>query len=320
VGLVFDTTSVEHWRAQTAETFFPMSIRPRPGRPFRARLAAHELGAVAIGRVVAEPNVCLRTPRDIAAADPELLRILVLRRGRTHVRQGDRSCTIGDGDVVVYDSTRPFAVDARRRSDLVVCGVPLALLGPHADRMRDLAATRIPHDAPVARMFTRFVEGVADELGGDGLTGAELELGDTLIAFSRALARREDVRAGSRLRAVQAWIDAHLADPSLSPARIAAANFVSVRSLHRLFEAEGVSVSAWMRARRLEGCRRDLADPAQATRTIAEIAWAWGWRDAAGFSRRFRAAYGRSPSDLRAEGQLARAGAEAELDQRRLDR
>lgn len=320
MGLVLDTSDLERWRAQTAETFFPMRVIPRPGRPFRARLAAHELGAVAVGRVVAEPNMCLRTPRDIAAADPELLRILVLRRGHTHVRQGDRSCTITDGDVVVYDSTRPFAVDARRRSDLVVCGVPLVLLGAHADRLRALSATRIPRDAPVARMFARFVEGVVDELGSDGLDGAEVELGETLIAFSRALARREDVRAGTRLHAVQAWIDAHLGDPSLSPARIAAASFISPRSLHRLFEAEGISVSAWVRDRRLEGCRRDLADPAQAGRTIAEIARGWGWSDAAGFSRRFRVAYGCAPSALRAQRQLARAGAEAERDERLLDR
>ncbi len=307
MGVVFDTSSVERWRAQTAETFFPMSITTAPDRPFRARLVADELGAVAIGRVTAEPNACLRTPRDIATGDPELLRILLLRHGRTHVQQGDRSCTVTDGDIVLYDSTRPFAVHAERPFDLVVCGVPFALLGAHADRMRDLAATRIPRSSPVAGMFASFVEGVADELDRGGVAGAELELADTLVAFSRVLARHEGARVGARLRHVQAWIDAHLGDPGLSPARIAGANFISVRSLHRLFEADGVSVSAWLRDRRLEGCRRDLADPAQAERKVAEIARRWGWADAAGFSRRFRAAYGCSPSELRAERQLPRA-------------
>ena len=316
---MFDTSSLERWRAQTAETFFPMSITTPRDRPFRARLAAHELGAVAIGRVTAGPNACLRTPRDIATGDPELLRILVLRHGRTHVQQGDRDCTITDGDLVVYDSSRPFAVHAQRSFDLVVCGLPIALLGAHADRMRDLSATRIPRDAPVARMFASFVEGIADELGRDGVAGAELELADTLVAFSRALARREDPRAGARLRGVQSWLDAHLADPSLTPGRIAGANFISVRSLHRLFEAEGVTVSAWVRDRRLEACRRDLTDATQNDRTVAEIARRWGWTDAAGFSRRFRAAYGCSPSELRAERQLPRPGAEPELDEHLLD-
>jgi AraC-like DNA-binding protein len=287
---------VEQWRAHTAKAFFPMSITPASERPFRARLAAHRLGSVAIGRVSGEPNVCLRTSRDIARGDPELLRILLLRRGRTTVEQGDRGCTITDGDIVVYDSSRPFAVHARRPFDLVVCGLPMAMLGPHADRMRDLAATRIPGEAPVARLFAGFVEGVAHELAGDGLEDVELELADTLVAFSRALAGG----AGpSQLRRVQAWIDAHLADPSLTPSRIAAENFLSVRALHRLFAAEGVSVSAWLRERRLEACRRDLTDPALAARTVAEIARRRGFTDPARFSRRFREAYGRAPSELR---------------------
>jgi AraC-like DNA-binding protein len=309
VAVVFDTISVpedcrlEQWRVRTSDAFFPMTISTRSPRPFRARLAAHRLGSVAISRVTAEPNVCLRTTRDIAAGDPELLRILVLRQGRTRVEQGDRACMVTDGDIVVYDSTRPFAVHAERAFDLVVCGLPLALLGGHADRMRDLAATRIPGRSPVARMFARFVQGVAHELGDGGVDGAELELADTLVAFSRALGRADaheaPVATGARLRRIQAWMDTQLADPELSPARIAAAHFISTRSLHRLFEADGVSVSSWLRARRLEGCRRDLADPALAEHTVAEIARRWGWSDAARFSRRFREAYGCAPSELR---------------------
>jgi AraC-like DNA-binding protein len=307
VAVLFDTISVpEHrrmelWREHSSEAFFPMSISASSSRPFRARLASHRLGTAAIGRVVAEPHMCVRTTRDIAAGDPELLRIVVLRRGHTRVQQGDRACTITDGDIVLYDSTRPFAVDAQRPFDLVVCGLPLALLGAHADRMRDLAATRIPGRSPIARMFSDFVQGLAQELGGPGLADAELELADTLVAFSRALGRADagDGPSEPRLRRIQAWIDLHLGDPQLDPARIAAAHFISTRALHRLFEPEGVSVSHWLRTRRLEGCRRDLADPALAERTVAEIARRWGWSDAARFSRRFREAYGCAPSELR---------------------
>ena len=307
--MVFDTISVpersrlDEWRTQTAEALFPMSISTASPRPFRARLVAHELGPTAICRVTAEPNVCLRTARDIAAGDPELLRILVLRHGRTHVEQGDRACTITDGDIVVYDSTRPFAVDAQRPFDLVVCGLPLSALGGHADRLRGLAATRIPARSPIARMFAGFVGDVAQELADGRVSGAELELADTLIAFSRALARAdaEDGRAtDTRLARIQAYMDRHIGDPELSPARIAAAHFVSTRSLHRMFESEGTSVSSWLRNRRLDGCRRDLADPSLAEQTVAAIARRWGWTDPARFSRRFREAYGRSPSELRA--------------------
>jgi len=52
--------------------------------------------------------------------------------------------------------------------------------------------------------------------------------------------------------------------------------------------------------RRLDATRRDLCDPALAARSISEIAFAWGFNDAAHFSRAFRARFGRSPRELRA--------------------
>jgi AraC-like DNA-binding protein len=73
-------------------------------------------------------------------------------------------------------------------------------------------------------------------------------------------------------------------------------HFISVRRLHKLFADEGLTVSAWIRDRRLERCRRDLADPALAGETVASIAWSWGFRNPGHFSRVYRAAYGCAPS------------------------
>ena len=107
-------------------------------------------------------------------------------------------------------------------------------------------------------------------------------------------------RRAALLARIQAWIDERLHDPTLSPASIAAEHFISVRHLHGLFAAEGLTVSAWIRDRRLERCRRDLADPALAGETVASIAYGWGFRNPRHFSRVYRAAYGRAPSDGRA--------------------
>jgi AraC-like DNA-binding protein len=98
---------------------------------------------------------------------------------------------------------------------------------------------------------------------------------------------------------VQSHIAEHLGDDTLTPERIAAQQFISTRYLHKLFELEGISVAAWIRERRLEGCCRDLADPALADRTIADIARRWGLPDAARLGRLVRAAHGCSPRELR---------------------
>jgi AraC-like DNA-binding protein len=101
------------------------------------------------------------------------------------------------------------------------------------------------------------------------------------------------------LRRVQHFIEAQLANPGLDPAMIAAAHFVSVRSLHKIFAASGLTVAGWVRERRLEHCRRDLSDPLHADVPVGAIGARWGLPDAAHFSRAFRTAYGVSPAQYR---------------------
>jgi len=95
------------------------------------------------------------------------------------------------------------------------------------------------------------------------------------------------------------FIDRHLADPDVTPEVIARAHHISVRYLHRLFEAEDITVSRWIQRRRLQECRRELARREVAGRTIAAVARRWGFTSAAHFSRVFRATYGMSPVEWR---------------------
>jgi AraC-like DNA-binding protein len=86
--------------------------------------------------------------------------------------------------------------------------------------------------------------------------------------------------------------------PSLSVAEVAAANFVSPRTVQRLFTATGETASAYIRRRRLEICRAGiLADPAM---PIAEICERWGLPDSSHHARQFRAQAASGSSDTTA--------------------
>lgn len=95
------------------------------------------------------------------------------------------------------------------------------------------------------------------------------------------------------------FIRRRLGDPGLSPATIAAAHQISLRTLHRLFQQQGTTVAARIRRERLERCRADLSDPLMRSRSIHAIAADWGFTRPADFTRSFRAAYGLTPSDFR---------------------
>jgi AraC-like DNA-binding protein len=170
-----------------------------------------------------------------------------------------------------------------------------------------ITATRISGGAGIGWAMAPFLKRLAD-LAIRGETPADehrvvesvVDLVESLCAT--ALGETPAPQAHSRtelLLRIRAYIESHLGDPELSPARIAAAHFVSKRYLHKLFQAEGVSVSRWIREQRLEHCRRDLADPQRGGETVTSTGIRWGLMDAGHFSRLFREAYGCSPSEYR---------------------
>ena len=82
-----------------------------------------------------------------------------------------------------------------------------------------------------------------------------------------------DARQRTLMIRVQAFIDQRLTDRQLSPGQIAAAPTTSgPGTLHRLFADHGLTVAGWIRQRRLDRCRRDLADPRLAAQYIDTIA------------------------------------------------
>lgn len=98
---------------------------------------------------------------------------------------------------------------------------------------------------------------------------------------------------------VRSYIEQHLGDPTLSIEQIARAHYMSERSLQRLFQLHGTTVTRFIRETRLERCREQLCDPAWAREPIYRIGVRWGLHDPAHLSNLFRGAYGCAPREFR---------------------
>lgn len=98
---------------------------------------------------------------------------------------------------------------------------------------------------------------------------------------------------------ILAYCATRLADPTLTVESVARAHRISVRYLHKTLESRDLKLSAWIRRRRLEGIRRDLADPALVDRTAAVIAARWGMLDPTHLSRALKAEFGRTAAEIR---------------------
>lgn len=308
---------VGQWAEITALALVTTRIRAvERDSAFTARLRTVRLGASQLSLARYGALLSQRTPRLIRQSDPELFQVALIESGRQRIDQARNQAVVGKGDMVLYDSSRPFDSAAERcaagtgaRSALLQ--FPKAMLPFPARRLDRLLAVRLDARQGAGRLLAQFLAGTAKECGlCTPLVRARL--GNTAVDLATAviaqyLNSEDAVPADSRRRAqflgITAFIEQHLGDPSLTVGEIASAHHMSTRSLHRLFQEHGHSVGAWIRDRRMERCGHDLADPLQDHLSIGAVAARWGFGRAADFTRAFRARHGTTPSAYRRRAQ-----------------
>jgi AraC-like DNA-binding protein len=324
VTLLIDTALVpprerlEFWSASSRDAYHPVQIRsPEPDR-FWARMWGYELGPVSIFRIVAAANTMIRTARTIASGDPECLHLEVILRGQMNAAQEGRTGIARSGDVISYETSHPAVFRADQPFESLVVRVPRSLLGPEAAQISALTAIALSGSQPLpgaaAAFFQRLAAGLAaGTIGAEDVpaaVGRVVDVVRSLYCGSRAVRATQGLRSRAGiLLTVESFIDDNLGDPTLEPASIARASYISARYLHKVFEAEGTTVCRWIRESRLERCRDELCDPALAHQTILAIATRWGLPGAQHFSRAFRGAYGCSPREFRRDAQRLAARA-----------
>ena len=302
------------WREVHSKLWAPYDLRCESQwvSRFRAQVAISDFGPVQVTRISTEPHSIHRTPKLIRQGDPEVFILACTVRGGGVVVQDDRHREVGVGDLVLYDTSRPywaeFAPDVpASQQQLLLLRFPRSLLPLPARDLRRLNGVRIPGAQGVGSLSSQFllqIAGHMDELSPTDTARLSTLTLDVLTAvLANALDTQSAVPPDTRRRALMAQIHAfireNLGDARLDPGAIAAAHHISLRYLHKLFHQEGHTVAGWVRERRLEHCRRDLADPLSATRPINAIAARWGFTSPAHFSQAFRSAYGLSPRQFR---------------------
>jgi len=308
------TTDVEaregfdYWNDAVSSTFVPLECGTSVQATFRGELVNVAFGDVQFTKVTAAPHQVRRTRATIARNDPGLLKACVQLGGTGRISQDGREAELRPGDLTIYDTSRPYTLDfaADAAFGTLVVMFPAGELGLSPDAVRRVTAVRVDGREGLGAVVSPFLVSLAATTGADTdvlssrLARNVLSLLETMYRERAGLRPGEPERVSTaRLIAIQDWLERRLGDPDLSPESIAAAHHISLSYLHRLFTADGTSVSRWVKERRLEECRRDLADPSLVRFSVAAIAARRGILDAAAFSRSFRTAFGLSPREFR---------------------
>ena len=296
------------WRSVVCDTLGPLDVRIDPDAPLQGEIEAGAVGAVKVGRVrTATPGSVYRTPGLIRRASPRLYRVVLALSGNPIVAQDGRSAQLRPGEHAIYDFGRPYELGYDHKVELGVLSFPYETLALPGESIARLTAVAITRDGAVGDLVAPLLRRVVldhdryQPASGGRLSTVMADLVTTAIAerIEQFGALPEGTRDRVLLLRIHAFIEQHLGDLDLGPHMVAAAHGLSVRQLHRVFEAESTTVAAWIRHRRLERCRADLADATLRGLSVSTVAARWGLPDSAHFSRLFRRTYGMAPRDLR---------------------
>jgi AraC-like DNA-binding protein len=292
------------WREILQPMFDAAPLDGREPPAFVGEFESYLLGPLVLGGTTFDAHRYGRDPARIRRDGLNHYQVQLHLSGGYIGRFDERDLTLGVGDMVLFDFGRPL--DARsQRSDLLVIAVPRDILelsmapGDHhglvlrgdtglgglmADHMRSLAA-RLPlmatDEATAAATATTAMIAACFRPSRASFAHAQ-------PALLEALGHRIRTYIEQNLRGGPIAVDGLCRTFSLSRA-----------SLYRIFVPFG-GVAAYVRNQRLSHAFTSLMTPVNNHRRIGEIAFDWGFRGEAHFSRAFREAFGLTPSEARA--------------------
>ena len=296
---------LDDWSEILAATHLAFEVHPTERTPddFRGAVTRRPIGDLMLVDCAASPFLGHRGRAVMTPETPreDVLGFQFVCKGVEAVREGSRVLALQPGDVVLWDGHTPTDVEILEAFHKRTLLFPRNRVLAVCPRLADLTALPPLDGNGAARLLVRYMNALAIEqprlegAAGVAAANAALELlraaVEPCVPTSRAAAR-ESMRAE-----ITRYVRTHLQDPDLGPASIARAYSISVRALHALFEDVDASVAGLVRSERLARCMEDLQRVNGGS--VTDIAFRWGFCDAAHFSRVFKRAFEVTPSEVR---------------------
>ena len=231
--------------------------------------------------------------------------------GNLTIISDDHGHDVGPGDMVFVRSRRVLEYHTSTSGSKTI-GVHVPWTLAHALAYgRSIALDRVFTSrtgigACVASLIDAIFSSQAD-LSSSDCTALQVSLAEAVVQLgTSATGSIADAARVDLFNSLKSIATATLDDPELTPAKVATKAGVSVRTLHRVFQASGETFWSWIRDRRLERCYAELTAPTLSRQSITEVAFRWGFNELSTFDRNFRKRYGASPRTVRSSAHSER--------------
>ena len=296
------------YREGVCSSYMPWTPEPAETEAsFEGRIESIGLGDCAIGISTTTGLRAVKSKANIAASPTESFYGNYMLSGEMTLDQADRRSVARAGDVFLYHSHKPIHLTEKAGAlnrSVGFC-IPVSRFADVPAMQERCLNTVVPGD--------RLIEPLSSclrTLAGNLRSSSPEEIGSVFEACVALLplslgcysaAPLPHRGAGGPMRATLGVIDDRLAEPGLTPRRVAAEVGISTRQLHKQFARLGTSFGRYVMVERLERVRAELMSAPGRRAPISELAFRWGFNDLSTFNRAFRRHFGAQPRALRGD-------------------
>jgi AraC-like DNA-binding protein len=300
------TRGLRGYETAIKEAYAPMVVAPEvPDANYAWAVRGKRCGVLGMSHIAANGEIRARVEH--AAEHPSTRRVLLtfVERGSFEFAQAGRHAVCGPQSLVLMDVGRPLEAAQRGALEILSCILPADFLQARVPALPRVLTSPRPATRGAAAMLRDVMRSgwrESDGLDADearALPGIFCTLIDSVFVRDDQTPARHDSQLAALHQRMLDIIHEQAHDPRLTPARVAERMGISSSYLFTVARRFGSSVRKSIIEHRLEGARQMLSDPACARRSVTEIAFLWGFQDAAHFSRRFSARFGASPRAYR---------------------
>ena len=296
----------DYWREVICNTYTGLSSKRNCEGSFMGSILCYDQADLAISQIASEAQIVSRGKREIARSSTESYFLLLQQKGVGHVVQDGRKVELRIGDYTLVDTTRPYILSFY--SDFKQLCIKIPRLSLHS-RMYNPDRITAVKPAPangLAQLGLNYIQAlsvpdiVSHAANKKRLVQNFLEFLPIIFNESPQDNSIEELRSKSiQLDMLLCFIERNLAEPDLNPGMAAKHLDVSIRYIHKLFENSDSSFGRTVLKSRLEKCAEELQNPLFSNKSIAEIAYQWGFNDLSHFGRNFKKLLEITPRDWR---------------------
>ncbi len=271
---------------------------------FNATTTVHSFGSSEISTVDSVSIRYDRRPEDLHRIPREDIFLSVITEGEGYFSQNDRTVKHQKGDVLLYDSAKPYVFNYPKAYQSMLLRVPRALVQTKVNQLDQLGGTVFKSHTPHARLIqslmreTNFIASEPELQEGDEFIMPTLEMITTALgkATNSQLILANETSHQKLLNEIKQFARQNITEESLSLEMIAEHKNLSIRTLSRLFAEAGETPKSWLQEQRLCGAYEAILK--RRVTNVTEAALTFGYKDLSHFSRAFKRRFGCTPNSL----------------------